>query len=215
MAGRNDTRSKPNNAINATCEDARALWRALCAEFGKENWQVNVPGLGEVTKADEFGWQYSRELPIPAFGGQTCRLVLSGYEEDDRKHDFHQAIANFLAAPESVLKAAATYIFQYCEDMNSYWEPEDSEYVAIDRPEDVWKHLRLGREPMIKRRAYADREVYVSVECECDWEPEHGLQIVFKNGAVVNKVGPYDGHLTNADAYANDSLEHIIYYKHA
>jgi len=39
--------------------------------------------------------------------------------------------------------------------------------------------------------------VYVSVECECSWEPEHGLQLVFRGGARVTKVGPYDGHLTN------------------
>jgi hypothetical protein len=174
---------------------------------------VNIPGLGEVTKDSRFGWLYSRELPIAVLGGQMCRLVLSGYEEDDGKDDFHEAIANFLAVPEAVLKDAATHILEYCEDMNSNWEPEDPEYVAIDRPQDVWKHLRIGNEPMIERRAYGDRGVYISVECGCDWEPEHGLQIVFKNGVVVNKVGPYNGHLTNSDAYADESLENVIYHK--
>lgn len=172
---------------------------------------MNVPGLGEVTKDDRFGWLYSQELPIAVLGGQLCRVVLSGYDEDDHKHDFHQAIANFLAVPESVLKAAAPFVYQYCQDMNALWAAEDPEYVNVETPEDIWKHVQLGREPMISRRAYGDRGVYVSVECECDWEPEHGLQIVFKNGAAVNKVGPYDGHLTNSDAYADDSLERVIY----
>jgi hypothetical protein len=45
------------------------------------------------------------------------------------------------------------------------------------------------------RIAGRDQRVYVSVECECDWEPEHGLQIVFRDGATVTKVGPYDGHV--------------------
>ncbi len=44
----------------------------------------------------------------------------------------------------------------------------------------------------------------------CDWEREHGLQIVFKQGLFVNKVGAFDGHLTNSDAYANEELENVI-----
>jgi hypothetical protein len=51
------------------------------------------------------------------------------------------------------------------------------------------------------------------LECECDWEPEHGLQIVFRDGREVTKVGPYDGHLTNSAAYANDDLDGIVYYR--
>jgi hypothetical protein len=43
-------------------------------------------------------------------------------------------------------------------------------------------------------------------------EPEHGLQVVFQNGLRVNKVGPYDGHLTNSDAYGDDNLEQAVYW---
>jgi len=34
---------------------------------------------------------------------------------------------------------------------------------------------------------------------------------VFKNGLKVNKIGPYDGHLTNSDANARNDLEDAIY----
>ncbi|WP_424556342.1 DUF6985 domain-containing protein [Streptacidiphilus pinicola] len=40
------------------------------------------------------------------------------------------------------------------------------------------------------------------LECECAWEPEHGLQIVFRRGCSVSKVGPFDSHLTNVSAFA-------------
>jgi hypothetical protein len=43
--------------------------------------------------------------------------------------------------------------------------------------------------------------------CGCDWEEEHGLQIVLRNGVRVNKVDGYDGHLTNSDAFADDGPE--------
>jgi len=39
------------------------------------------------------------------------------------------------------------------------------------------------------------------VACECDWEPEHGLQLVFRQGRKLTRISAQDGHLTEADAY--------------
>jgi hypothetical protein len=150
-------------------------------------------------------------MPVPVLGGKACWIVVSGYDDDPRKDEFHTAIANFLRIPPSVLKEAESYVFRYYQNCNSNWEPDDNEYVSIESPSDVWSHIQLGSEPNVRRRAYGDKGIYVSLECNCDWEPEHGLQIVFKNGLRVNKVGSYDGHVTNSDAYANDALEDVIY----
>jgi hypothetical protein len=38
-----------------------------------------------------------------------------------------------------------------------------------------------------------------------------GLQIVFRDGTAVTKVGPYDGHLTNANATGRAELDDVIY----
>jgi hypothetical protein len=53
--------------------------------------------------------------------------------------------------------------------------------------------------------------MYASLECNCDWEEEHGLLIVFKEGREVSKIGPYDGHLTHSDAYGDPALEDVVY----
>ena len=174
-----------------------------------------IPGLGPVTKDESFGWYYSQELEVKVLGGIWCRVTVEGYDEDPGKVDFHVAIRNFLAADQSVLKEAEPFIYQYYRDMNSNWSPENDGYVRIVTAQDVWAHIRLGKQPMVSRRPYGDRMIYVSLECECDWEPEHGLQIVFKDGLKVNKVGQYDGHLTNSDAYADDSLEEVVYRTYA
>jgi hypothetical protein len=42
-----------------------------------------------------------------------------------------------------------------------------------------------------------DNDFYASYECNCDWEGEHGLCIVLKNGLAITRVGKFDGHLTN------------------
>lgn len=38
-------------------------------------------------------------------------------------------------------------------------------------------------------------EVFVLVECGCEWEEEHGLQLVFKNGQQLTRVSYNDGEL--------------------
>jgi hypothetical protein len=95
--------------------------------------------------------------------------------------------------------------------MEDDWKSYDDDFKPIESPADVWKCVHLGSQPTVSRRAYGDKGIYISLECGCDWEEEHGLQIVFKNGLKVNKVGPFDGHLTNSDAYDDESLEDVIY----
>jgi hypothetical protein len=173
---------------------------------------IEVPGLGILEKDEQFDdLLCSSPINVNVLGNIECKLLLEAYEEDENKEDYHEAINNFLKLDESALAMAQEHIYQYYKDILGYLTPEDEWYVEIDKPEDVWKHIQFGVEPVIARRDYGDKEVYVSLECSCDWEQEHGLQIVLKNGSVVNKVGPYDGHLTNSDAYDDESLENVIY----
>lgn len=47
--------------------------------------------------------------------------------------------------------------------------------------------------------------------CNCDWEYEHGLQFVFRQGRVLTRVSAEDGHLTEADAYDKpDSKDKLL-----
>lgn len=171
---------------------------------------MDIPGLGKVTKDDRFGVHCSNPISVAMLGGKACRFVVEGYDEDPAKGDFHIAIANFLSASPAVLKEAEPHIFSYYQDCRVHSPPDDAQ-PPIKLACDVWVHVRLGGKPIITRRTYGDRGIYVSLECGCDWEKEHGLQIVFKNGQKVTKIGQYDGHLTNSDAFADDSLEDVIY----
>ncbi len=170
---------------------------------------MDVPGLGVVEKDESTDWYFSDPIEIAVLGGQECEVVLEEYDEDECKVDFHAAIANFLAADPKVLREADEALFGYYKDYEAYWLEEGN--APITTAEELWQRVRFGAEPMVSRSAYGDNAVYVSVECGCDWEVEHGLQIVFKNGLAITKLGPFDGHLTNASAYADDALESVIY----
>ena len=173
---------------------------------------MKIPGLAPMSR-DDHGRYRSEAVSIPVLAGVACHLVIEGYDDDANREDFDAAVAAFLTLDRDALAAAAPAIFEYYQDV-VYWLADDEVPVLIGGPDSVLDHVHPGPEVVVARDLRRDRRVYVSVECECDWEPEHGLQIVFRDGATVTKVGPFDGHLTNAAAYARDDLEGIVYHGH-
>ncbi|OJF14838.1 hypothetical protein EDD30_3190 [Couchioplanes caeruleus] len=161
----------------------------------------------------DFDGYRSAPVPVPVLGGAACRFIVEGYDDDPAPEDFHVAIRTFLALDRGALEAASPFIYAYYRDITDQLlaAGDDEWLVDIAGPERVLDHVRLGAEPTIARHFSGDRHVYVSIECECAWEPEHGLQIVFRDGATVTKVGPYDGHLTHWAAFDDDRLDGVVY----
>lgn len=148
-------------------------------------------------------------VAIRALGGHVCDIVLhEDCAQDVQRDDLDHAISNFIALEPSALTDVEEHVFRYYLDGKDDFEPGEPGYVEIARASDVWKHVQFGDEARVGREGNA---VYISVASNCDWEPEHGFQIVFKDGLRVNKVGEFDGHFTNAHAYDDESLENVVY----
>ncbi|MEU8329126.1 hypothetical protein [Micromonospora sp. NPDC048839] len=160
---------------------------------------------------DLDGWYRSEPITVRALGDRILYVMVNGYDDDPAKEDFHAAIAAFLSIDGSVLEAAAPAIFDYYQDVESEFA-DGSMPITISSSDQVWAHIHPV-EVAVERDSFRDQHVYVTVECNCDWEPEHGLQIVLRDGRAVTKVGPYDGHLTNAAAFNRDDLEGVVYHR--
>lgn len=171
---------------------------------------MHIPILGDLIEDTDSGWYISKEFSLKVLNNHPCAFVLEGYEEDENQEEFHDAIKNFLSIDHQVLKNAEEAIFNYYLEVKNYTDP-DYDFPIINSPSEVWKLITFGNQAIVSRRAYGDHAVYIAMENECQWEIEHGLMIVFKNGAVVTKIGQYDGHLSNADAYGNKDFENMIY----
>jgi hypothetical protein len=173
---------------------------------------MEIPGLGTVEVDDDS--YVSDPVTVRVLGDAECQFIVVGYDDDDAQDDFHTAIDTFLALDASALRAATPFVFAYYQDARARSaEVGADRVVAIDRPDDVWDHVEFGWEVTVERDWSGDRQVCLSSESSCAWEREHGLQIVFRGGRTVTKVGPFDGHLSNASAYDRDDLADVVYHR--
>lgn len=172
---------------------------------------MKICGLGEITRDEKLGWLVSNAVPLQVFNGHRCQLIFDGYEEDSIKDDYHEAAQQFLALQPAALKTVEEAVYQYYTDTIATYVLAAGEYIQFSTPSEIWSHVAYGDEALLRRRD-SDQKIYISIECECDWEQEHGLQIVFQEGKRINKVGPYDDHLTNTDAYGDETLENVVYH---
>lgn len=174
---------------------------------------VEMPGLGRLTRSRDFGWYVSDPVTASGLGGAVGRVIVpDGYAVDPSKDEIHRAVAALLTGDDSAIRAARIDLYRYYVDSVRLARASglDAVLPEIAGVEDVWDHVSLGGEFHVDRDP-VDGHVYVSIEGECDREPEHGLQLVLKDGRTVTKVGPFDGHLTNALAYARSDLQGVVY----
>jgi hypothetical protein len=173
---------------------------------------MELPGVGLLTGPDELGWLRTEPIFMPLMN-RKAEFVLEGFIEDHAKDDFTRAAANFLRLTSEALRFSEEHVFAYYQDVRECCSGTEIPMPAIASPREVWAHVQFGSAVMLGRRQHGEGAVYVSLECECDWEPEHGLQLVFLRGERLTKVGPFDGHLSNADAFANPALETVVYVR--
>lgn len=104
-------------------------------------------------------------------------------------------------------------MFRYFQDTMRLLADEAPDLSIANAP-DVWQHVDFGESIHVHRERgdkYVEAGVYLSVECSCEWEQEHGLQLVSREGIEVVKVGAYDGHLTHAHAFGDPRLVGVVY----
>lgn len=149
------------------------------------------------------------------FDALTDRADLDDAPPTDRSV-MERALPNFKSRGSEVLDDVTPYLWRYCRRTADAFSPVERATYGIpdlDPSHNIWDEVTFRFEPIVALggNPLEPAPCYLSFEGEVSWEPEHGLQLVFENGLTVCKVGPYDGHNTNAHAYADASLLNVVF----
>lgn len=145
-------------------------------------------------------WLVSNSISVPFFDGLKLEFIFDGYENDENFFfEADKAVSNFLEKGDFERMKISHLVFKnYTEFIDAVGEDED--LPKIEDEKDIWQFV-YPNEIIVSRRHRRDKDIYIQIHCGCEWEIEHGLQIVFKQGKKVTRVSAIDGHSTEADAY--------------
>lgn len=115
---------------------------------------------------------------------KTVRL---SSEHEEAEYD-KRCIAAFFAWDETVLTKLRDASFAYYKGYQELTEFD----AGIDSPEKIWEHC----DPLSVTCTSSNEDsnsTFISIELNCDWEIEHGMQWIVKNNDEPLYVGPYYG----------------------
>jgi len=171
-----------------------------------------IQPLGKLERDPDIEeWLQSAPIPVPYFEGSPLPFVLRGVEDDSAPSDFESALRALFCLGPAERESAGHYVFRvYRQFVEAVGEDEFD--FTIPSASAVWDFVR-PTEIHVSRRDLGDRLIYVEILCECRWDIEHGLVVIYRNGSTLSRVSERDGHLTTSDAFGFPEEKDTIIYE--
>jgi hypothetical protein len=171
--------------------------------------------LGQLTQDLQLTeWWKSEPITVPYFDNKLLPVIFMDFEpEKDTEFikEADKALTSFLQLSSSDKFTITSYVYENFRDFrNSIGENDVSKKLKNIKDENkIWKFVYPSA-IHVSRRPYNDKDIYVQIACECEWEKEHGLQLVFRQGRKLIRVSDQDGWLTKADANGIPDEEDVL-----
>lgn len=160
--------------------------------------QSAVVGRLTNTEYDDW-WTAIDEVDIPFFNNEKMPVSFTDFNPNE-DHSFieeaDELLRNFLAQDNSHRLTVSAYVYQNCMDFLDAigYDDADDAMWKMKQPEEVWQFVKCTG-LYVSREPYEDKGVYLQLLCDCDWEQEHGLQLVYNKQGKLVRVSAQDGHV--------------------
>ena len=133
--------------------------------------------FGAMTR-DGGDWRIERAI---VFAGQDVPIEVEPDENDNFEAGQRQAMRLALAlGPDAAEEAAPSVVQNYEVYREALGEEETPQ---LERLVDVWQQVRI--KCIYVPRHHEAQNAYFQIQAECDWDPEHGLWVRFRNGVAI------------------------------
>lgn len=199
MLGDQKIESYEINKLQISKADFEERWRVKIKSFVISK---SIGVLFQDDRVEDF-WESSPRR-IPFFDNKTIKISFLNLEPANDKlfiNEADTALNNFLSMGPSNRLKLSSFAYQNCmEFLNAVeYDEEDKPLWDIKDQSEIWNFV-YPQDIEVIRRYRRDQDIYINVICECEWEREHGLQLVFRQGKKLTRISSQDGHITEADA---------------
>ena len=84
--------------------------------------------------------------------------------------------------------------------------------IDMSEPKDdtrIWDHVRLRL--LIIEEDFSG-PLYLELSGGCDWDPDYGVALSWREGKTLMRVGPSKGHFTNSGYGKDPAMEDVIFH---
>ncbi|MFC4690929.1 DUF6985 domain-containing protein [Dokdonia genika] len=173
---------------------------------------INSKIIGELKQNDQFeDWWESELIEIPFFDNKRMKITFMDFiPERDTEFikEADKALKTFLKKSESDRLLISNLAYENCmEFLNAVeFDEEDQPLWDIKDKNQIWKFI-YPQDIYVTRSHDKFEIIYLNLACECEWEQEHGLQLLFKEGEKLTRISEQDGHITESDSYEKPIIE--------
>lgn len=159
--------------------------------------EITIPNVGTARPTDN-GDYVTEPLSVVFLGSDTPFTIEDNVIEaldagDITPEDLARCINNFRDVSQPVLDIVAPDLFAYFKDVEQDLDPDEDYIPEIPSASVVWDYATIDdSEPSVHYNKESST-LFVTLEGEVEWEEEHGLLLVFEDGARISKLGPFDG----------------------
>ena len=151
---------------------------------------MNITALGMlIPDEEEKGQLRSKLIPIPLLNDLPLHFIVADSGENNEP-DFKRAVEAFLALGAEAKERASTLVYNNFLELREAMCYDDVG-CEVKSEAKVWDHVHPTDVYVFRRRE--DGKVYVQVLAECDWEREHGLQLIFQDDSFLTNVSDQCG----------------------
>ena len=187
-------------------EEKEAAFAGLCNEIPLQKKKVPITQtqvesklIGSLKNADFDDWWVSKPQSIGFLDQEEMTFTITDYnpnEDVKLMEAADETIRNFLVKTPNDREVISNYVYQNCMDFLEAigYDEADEQLWAIKDLREIWNYV-TPREIYITREPYEDKDVYLRLTFSCEWEQEHGLQLVFNQKGKLVRVSEDDGHI--------------------
>ena len=153
---------------------------------------MNSKIVGQLSRTDyDPDFFYSQPFPIPYFDNKEIKVGFVEAEHQPYLDGADKMLENFigLGSIDRIENSDIVHHYYFETLKYGYTKPLD-----IKTTKDIWNFVTPTE---IIIHWDEDGEFYLCVSCECEWEEEHGLQLVFKDGLTLTRASGHDGHFAD------------------